>query len=335
MNNALNEQMKKSLVIALFLFATAIVAGFLLFSGGHKGTISIGKNDWTGYDPLVLAESKNLFQKHNVDVTVKRYKSAEDELAAFRRGEVQGAGLTLDEAVSLHESGFRIKAVLVVDFSFGGDMIIGQNEIKHINQIVGKRVGYEGTLVGEFLLHRALVTNNIKESDIELIQVKGEDWVSSFKEKKIDALVCYNPDATTLIEHDKANLLFSSNDIPNEIIDVLVFEKEFYDKNKSSISKIALAWFDAVSLNKTNVNEAAKIIAAEKNIPPKEYIKGLTQLVSPDLNENMNIFRETSKNNIYKYSQVIIDFMLEKGLISKRVNTDEFFTNEILESLRQ
>ncbi|RDH86002.1 MAG: hypothetical protein DIZ80_00580 [endosymbiont of Galathealinum brachiosum] len=322
----------KSIFTSLFwiVVVASLFISYLLLSPGN-GTIHIGLNDWTGYDPLRIAEHKGFFLKHGVNVKVDRFKSAEDEMQAMREGRLQGAGFTLDEAVNLHQSGYPLKAVLVVDFSMGGDMIIGQESIERIDQIKGKRIGFEGTLVGEFLLHRALRNNLIKSSDIELVQVKGEDWISAFSNKKIDALVCYNPDATTLINHNKANLLFSSKDIPYEIIDVLVFEEGFYNKNKKDVINIAKAWFDAVELD---VDDAAKIVAAEKNITVEEYKRGLTQLIAPGLQQNKKIFKPESKSNIYKYSQVIIDFMLDRGLINNRVDTDSFFSNEVVEGIK-
>jgi NitT/TauT family transport system substrate-binding protein len=212
----------------------------------------------------------------------------------------------------------------------GGDMLIGQKDVKSVAELEGKRVGYEGTVVGEFLLDRALHNNRVKRSSVELIDVKADKWLSSFVEKRVDALVCFNPVSTTLLHEHDGNLLFSSADMPFEIIDVLVFGKSFYTDNKAAIANILKAWFEALAYLETNKNKAAEVIAFVKNISPEDYKQGLKGLVAPDLTINKSVFDSKSDENIYKYSQGIVDFMMSKGLLGKRINTTDLFQGDIL-----
>lgn len=251
-------------------------------------------------------------------------------MQAMKEGYLHGAGLTLDEAVSLHESGCRVKCVLAIDYSMGGDMLIDQKEVKNMRELRPKRVGYEGTVVGEFLLQRALVSHSIKRHDVTLIEIKPENWIHAFKEQIVDALVCYNPASTTLLTKYEGNLLFSSKDIPFEIIDVLIFTESFFNKNKKTIVKIAKAWFDSLDYMKNHFKDSVTTIASEKQITTDEFKQGLNGLIAPNLSVNKSLFDMQSEDNIFKYSQVIIDFMLAEGLLFKRVNTDDFFEPSIL-----
>jgi NitT/TauT family transport system substrate-binding protein len=295
--------------------------------------INIGVNEWTGYDPLILADQLGIFKKNHVNVDVIRYSSAKEEMAAMKNGKLQGAGFTLDEVFSLINSGVKAKIVLIIDCSMGGDMVIGQQNIKTISDLTGKTIGYEGTVVGEFLLDRALSANHVRKSSVKLIDVHPENWLSAFKEKKVDALVCFNPVATILLDQERGNLLFSSANIPFEIIDVLIFSETFYNDNKSAMTKIVKTWFDALKYINTNIEKAADILASIKKIHPDDYRKGLKDLIAPDLEFNISVFHPESRKNIYKYSQVIINFMLSKGLLSKRMNTNDLFQPEILSAV--
>ena len=209
------------LLLCLFLFTSCSKVD-------RHTPVVIGVNTWTGYDPMILAEKKELFEKNNVRVEIRRFASAMEVMQAMKDGLLHGAGLTLDEAVTLHESRCRVKCVLVIDYSIGGAMIIGQKDIVNMSNLKGKKIGYEGTVVGEFLLHRALKTHYIKERKVELIEVKAENWLSEFKKNTIDALVCYNPVSTILLNKHEGNLLFSTKDIPFEVIDILVFSESFF-----------------------------------------------------------------------------------------------------------
>lgn len=283
-----------------------------------------------GYYPLTLADKTYLFKKNNVYVDVNTFSSTTEVLQAMKEGDIQGACLTLDEVLSLIESGIHGKVVLIIDYSMGGDMIVGQKNIESIEELEGKTIGYEGTVVGEFVLERALYLNHIIKSRVHLIDIPVENWISSFNEKKVDALVCFDPFATTLLKEENGNLLFSSTEIPFEIIDVLFFTEAFYDNNKTAITNIVKSWFDALLYLETNTEEAIQIISSAKNIYPDDYKQGLKGIVAPGLEVNKVVFNSKLDKNIYKYSQVIIDFMIAKGLLSKRINTNDIFQSEIL-----
>ena len=202
-----------------------------------------------------------------------------------------------------------------------------------MSELQGKTIGYEGTVIGEFLLDQALHKYYIKSDQVKLVNIQANNWFTAFKEKKIDALVCFNPIGTILLTKQEGNLLFSSAEIPFEIIDVLIFSESFYEDNKPAITNIVKSWFDALTYIKTNTDTAADIISSAKNISPEEYKQSLKGLVAPDLKENKSVFDPQSAKNIYKYSQVVVDFMIYRGLLSKRVNTTDLFTPEILSNI--
>jgi len=324
--------------LACIVLVCICLYGILVFSSCLKNSqesdvIKIGINEWTGYDPFILADQMALFEKNNVKVDIVRCASAKEEMKALKDGKFQGAGFTLDEVFSLVNSGFKGKVVLIVDYSMGGDMVIGQPYIQSMSEFEGKTIGYEGTVVGEFLLDRALHLNQVRQSSVKLINVNANHWLSAFKEKKVDALVCFNPVATILLNEEKGNLLFSSAEIPFEIIDVLIFSEFFYDNNKFAITQIVKTWFEALTYIHTHLDQAAKVIASVKKIQADDYKKGLNDLIAPDLKTNRSVFNPESKDNIYKYSQVIINFMISKGLLSKRINTTNIFQQDILSAV--
>lgn len=324
--------------LAFTLFALLCLSCITLISSCSKfenkgNLVQIGINQWIGYDPFILAESAGLFKKNNVSVKINRFASAKDVLKSLIKGEIQGAGLTLDEVFSAIDSGFKGKVVLIVDYSKGGDMLIGQSQVKSMADLEGKTVGYEGSIVGEFLLNRALQINHVKRTSVKLVDVPADKWLGVFIENGIDALVCFDPIATTLLNNHEGNLLFSSAEIPFEIIDVLLVSESFYDDNKVDITNIIRAWFDAVKYIDSNLDEAAEIISSVRETAAEEYKGGLNKLVFPDVYRNSTIMNDNSDINIYKLSQVIVDFMLSEGLLSKRINTNTLFPSEFLSEI--
>ncbi len=264
----------------------------------NQKEVKIGINEWSGYDPFIIAGQATIFDKNDVNAEVVRFPSAKNEMDALREGTIQGAGFTLDEVVALVASGFPVKVILVVDYSMGGDMIIGQEEITTMDQLVGKTIGYEGSVVGGFLLSKALQKKGLNGSEMQLINIPADEWATAFTSHKVDALVCFNPVALKLIKEEKANVLFSSTEIPFQIIDVLVFSESFYNDNKDVLVKITKSWFDALKFQNENREQAMNIITQVKNIDSTDYRLSLNGLVTPDLALNISLFNPESVQNI-------------------------------------
>lgn len=311
--------------IGLLLVLAAILESTRSY---YTQAVRIGLNSWPGYDPLLLADKLGFFEDHKVRVDLKTYSSTYDVIGALRAGELDGAGLTLDEAVVLHQSGVRLKVAFIMDYSLGGDKLIGQHDITSLGLIRGKRVGYEGTLTGEFLLHRALADKRISSREITLVEIEASDWLEAFRSRSIDALVAY-----ILIEENGANLLFSSKEIPLEIIDVMVFREEVFEERQQALVKLAGSWFKSLDYIEEDFSGSIAMLAELRNISPELYAAQQAELVAPGLRQNQEMFDLYSTDNIFMLSQIIIDFMLSRGLITRRVNTDEFFTTEIINQI--
>jgi NitT/TauT family transport system substrate-binding protein len=328
--NDMQQIRRKSILYPLVVL---ILAFILVSCQPGQQAVKIGTNDWIGYSPFVLAEKAGLFSKNEADAELVNFASAQQEIEALREGDINGAALTFDEVVTLVDNGFPLKVVLVLDFSLGGDMVLGQPEITTMEQLKGKKAGYEGSVVGEFLLSHALIQNGLKKSEIELENIPTEEWATSFKSQKVDALVCFNPVASQLVNDRQANILFNSAEIPYQIIDVLAFSEPFYNSNQPAIKKVIQSWFDALALQKTDSLQAMEIISLEKNINTADYTLSIQGLEEPGFASNLALFRPESEQNIYKYAQPVINFMQSEGLISERINTANLFPHDVLESM--
>jgi len=98
-------------------------------------TLIIGTGKWTGYEPLYLAEQVGIFEKNEASINLVMNLNESEIISKLKNGEIHGAGLTLDMLFVLHESGFPCKAVLILDYSIGGDMIIGKHGFNNLNDL--------------------------------------------------------------------------------------------------------------------------------------------------------------------------------------------------------
>ena len=128
--------MKKIINILGIIVCLYCATLILSCSKGHDlRPVKIGLNEWPGYDPFILADKSDFFEKNDVNVEVIRFSSATEVIKAMKDMEISAACLTLDEVFSLIESGFPCKVVLVLDYSMGGDMIVGQKDVKSFSEL--------------------------------------------------------------------------------------------------------------------------------------------------------------------------------------------------------
>ena len=64
------------------IFAAALTAAAVLSAPAMAATsLTIGISGWTGFAPLTLAKQAGLFEKHGLDVTLKKVPQASRPLA--------------------------------------------------------------------------------------------------------------------------------------------------------------------------------------------------------------------------------------------------------------
>lgn len=102
--------------LLLLLIATLGLAGCT-----DRHTLTVAVHPWIGYESLCLAQDLGWLPRQ---VTLQHGRTAAESLAALQAGTVDAAGLTLDEALKARGAGVPLSAVLVLDSSAGGDMLM-------------------------------------------------------------------------------------------------------------------------------------------------------------------------------------------------------------------
>lgn len=297
-----------------------------------KSLLKIGLGKWTGYEPFHLAEKTGIFKKNNANVKLLYNLKVNEEVKDLKSGEIDGAAITLDMAISLINSGFPVKAVLIIDYSIGGDMIISRNDIKTIEDLKGKKIGLEKLYINEYFLARSLAEKKIDKDEINLIYLDKEELKDALLSKQVDAVVAYNPLATNLIQ-EGIKVLFSTKEIPGSVIDLLVFPTKIYYENQENIKSIVQSWFETLKYIEKDYIQSMKIMAGNEDVPEYEFKLAFDDILLPDLKENLAFFNLESEDNIFKISDITKDFIVKRSNISPKINLADMFDTSILKSI--
>lgn len=205
------------------LIALAFLASITIYlvNDPHGNTpLRFATNHWLGYEPLYVANDLDLFDQSKVNIFT--LSSTTDVFRALRHGEIDGAALTLDEALLLSFEGLPLSIIGVADISNGADSVMLSHRFSLDQSMAGMRIAYEGNVLGAYMVARMLDKKGMSLLDVTLVEAAPHEHEVMLESGVIDAVVTYEPFVTRL--KSKASSIFSSSDIPGEIVDVIAVD---------------------------------------------------------------------------------------------------------------
>ncbi|WP_231598079.1 ABC transporter substrate-binding protein [Synechococcus sp. CBW1002] len=289
-------------------------------------TLRIGANLWPGYETLYLARELGYYK--DKPIRLFDYPSGTEQVKAYRNSEIDGAGLSIDQVLDLAATQANIKIIAVMDFSSGGDVILGQPEIKNVKALMGRRIGVESTALGAFLLARALERNGLHPQDVQIVSLELADHEQAFRNREIDAVVTFGPARSRLLE-EGATQIFDSSMIPGEIIDVLVVSDDAIARNPKAVQALVDGRFKALGYFERNPLLAAKLMAKRTQVRPAQLLDSFQKLKQPSLQENQALLGQKNANLALSINK-LVDLMIKNRLIDKRVDPSALLDDQFV-----
>lgn len=206
--------------------------------------LRFGSNVWPGYEPLFVARQQGFLPP---SIRLVELVSASQVMRGMRNQVLDAAGLTLDEAIRLAAETSDVEILAVMDVSAGGDGIVGQAGLKRVQDLVGRRVGVEKSAVGSYVLTRALERVGLTPASVTAVYLPAQEHHAAFLEKTVDAVVTFEPTLGKLVRMG-GEPLFSSREIPDEIVDVLVARRSLLQARSADFRYLTDTWFSARQL---------------------------------------------------------------------------------------
>jgi NitT/TauT family transport system substrate-binding protein len=241
----------------------------------------IGWSIWTGYMPMAIMEEKGFLAKrareNGVKVKLVFNKVYVDGIKAYTETKLDGVAMGSVEVLQPPSQGLASVAILVHNHSAGADGILVKN-LNNLKDLKGQTVMLEELTVSHYLLARALEKAGLKESDVKLKNIPGDEAGKLFLTDKAPPVVAtWDPFLFKAKEAGKGKIIFSSKDIPYEILDFLVVADSALKRSPGLGRALADAWFDACAFyNDPNTHaEAMRIMAKAGETTPEDFEKML------------------------------------------------------------
>lgn len=239
----------------------ALIAGALIIAScapssneaqDKRTEFSIGWSIYAGWMPWPYAQQAGIVKKwadkYGIKINVVQVNDYVESVNQYTAGKLDGVTVANMDALTIPAAGGKdTSAIIVGDYSNGNDgiMLKGGNTLAAIK---GRQVYLVELSVSHYLLARGLGSAGMALTDVKTVNTADADIVGAFATPDVTAAVAWNPQLSAMKETPGAKLVFSSADIPGEILDLLVVDTATLKANPNLGKALAGIWYETMAL---------------------------------------------------------------------------------------
>ncbi len=330
------------------------VTGEAITGGSLDRPLRVGINTWAGHAPGVVAnlglavgQAQSIYKRvHGIDVEFRLIDDPAAKFAAFQSGDIDIMWDTVDswarEASVLAEGTVRGKAIIMQDWSRGGDGIVSLASIRSVEDLAGKRIATTEFTPSHWLLLYLLSQSGLsaeQKAQIERNLVITQDAPAAaamFKAGRVDAAVTWEPDLSGAVagSQREAHILVSTTAATNVIADVLVARQEIIDRAPVTLAKFVAGWFEGIEYMRTDPGGSNEVIARSLNLDTDTVSGMLSGLKLTPFADNALFFGLTGD---HAHFETLFDTAFRiwrrKGVVTRAITARDQFDARFVRAL--
>lgn len=249
-------------------------------------SVRIGILLWPPYDLARLAQAEGFYDPDRIQLI--DYQTPAEVVRASRNGLIDGFFLTTQFALGDHPGRTDTRIIYIIDRSQGGDTLLARPGLDSLEQLNGKRIALEASPLGAYMLQRVLDHAGLTRSDVDLHFVDTPDHVDAYTRGTVDAVITYEPFGSRVVEAG-AHELFSSRDIPNEIVDVMLVSEALIEERRQELVDFVRGLEQARELLEARPEHALPIMARRHDMDTATFARTLESVSLVSLEENLEL----------------------------------------------
>ena len=253
----------KTLTIAFLALALTLpLAG----QAAAKEKFTVAWSIYVGWMPWEYAGDSGILkkwaEKYDIEIELIRMDYI-PSVEAYVAGQVDACVMTNMECLNMPAaSGIDSTALIMGDYSNGNDAILTRGGVG-VKDLAGKSVNLVELSVSHYLLARALEKNGIEEKDLEVVNTSDADIGPIFlADTSQQVVVTWNPMVMEIEQAPGVDKIFTSADIPGEILDMMVVRTDALKKSPALGKALAGAWYEVMGVMSKRGPQAEAAIAA-------------------------------------------------------------------------
>nr|WP_236554892.1 putative urea ABC transporter substrate-binding protein [Novosphingobium sp. 9U] len=293
----------------------------------QRNEFNIGWSIYAGWMPWPYAQQAGIVKKwadkYGLKINFVQVNDYVESVNQYTAGKFDGVTVTNMDALTIPAAGGKdTSAIIVGDYSNGNDgvMLKGGDTL---NAIKGKSVNLVELSVSHYLLARALSTAGMSLTDVKTVNTSDADIVAAFASADSQAAVAWNPQLSVMKGQAGAKEVFSSAQIPGEILDLLVVDTATIKANPNLGKALAGIWYETLALMKqqdAKGKEARAAMAKLAGATPESFDSQLsTTYLYADPKAAV---AATASPEIMTNMKRVRDFSFSKGLFKGATSAD-------------
>jgi NitT/TauT family transport system substrate-binding protein len=323
------------------IFFTAICV-CLIFSGtGYAKTYKIGTAPWIGFSPNNVADAKGFWKLHGADVKVVNFSNAQEMHNALIYKRIDIAHEMLGTWCGLYMDDIPLTMIAELGWSHGGDKIIIKKKME-TSGMKGQNIGiYNSTPAVIFFLNKYLAANQMKLSDVRLVEMELEGLADNFIANRFQFIVNCDPAALRAERQGNGKVVASSASYPGCIPEGYAVRTDVLKQiPKDDLAKIFKGWIEAVKWIKdeNNWEEYKQILNTKTFEVEKPYSdEDLKQMVDAVRihDEKMLLERNKDRGDLFLWLNEVKTMLKENNLLKKDFKPEEIFDNSAIKEALQ
>ena len=231
-----------------------------------KTEFNIGWSIYAGWMPWPYAEQAGIVKKwgdkYGITIKFLQVNDYIESVNQYTAGKLDGVTVANMDALTIPAAGGKdTSAIILGDYSNGNDAVLLKGA-DNVAGIKGRQVYLAELSVSHYLLARALETNGMKLTDVKTVNTSDADIAAAFASPDVTAAVAWNPQVTTMKGVAGTKAVFTSADIPGEILDLMVVDTATLKANPNLGKALAGIWYETMALMVKQDAEGAAARAA-------------------------------------------------------------------------
>ena len=217
-----------------------------------KTEFNIGWSIYAGWMPWPYAQQAGIVKKwadkYGITINFVQVNDYVESVNQYTAGKLDGVTVANMDALTIPAAGGKnTSAIIVGDYSNGNDGVLLKGA-GNLAAIKGRQVYLVELSVSHYLLARSLESVGMSLTDVKTVNTSDADIVGAYAAPEVTAAVAWNPQLSTMKSTAGTTEVFSSADIPGEILDLMVVDTATLKANPNLGKALAGIWYETLAL---------------------------------------------------------------------------------------
>ena len=300
----------------------AALALFSVSAFAAKPTFKLCWSIYAGWMPWDYAQQNGIVKKwadkYGIDIKFVQVNDYIESVNQYTAGGFDGCTMTNMDALTIPAAGGVDSTALIIgDYSNGNDGILSKSA-KSVAELKGQPINLVELSVSHYLLARALEKSGLSERDVKVVNTADADLVAAFTTPDVKSIVTWNPLLAEAQKQPGAKPLFTSAQIPGEILDLLVVNTATLKAHPELGKALTGAWFETMKAMQGE-SETAKTARTQMGQAAGTDLAGFdAQLAATHLFSDPKLALDfTDSPQLKATMQMVAEFSFKHGLLGE------------------